>query len=353
MQSIWDRIKMLSVFGKRRPKKEGLYFGVSEHLAASYTWFQMSHWADTAGKFKGIPYDGNDPKYEDLYHTEAKPGDTGWLTTNHEWMVEWYADIKELVDNYHPDLLYSDSKLPFEQTGRSMLANYYNDNLFYHQGKPTAVYTCKESSSGEWVHDLERGIQDSISVYPWQTDTSIGDWFYRTGQKYKTSTDIIQMLVDIVSKNGNLLINIVQTPEGDLEPDILKSLDEIGKWIAANGEGIYATRPWKVFGETPDHADVVKTSNFNEDKIKYSSQDIRFTTKGNNLYTFCLNIPEGDIHIKSLGKDSKWMTRKITSVTLLGSDEKLNWVQNGEDLVIKKPTHLPDWSVLGFSILLQ
>ena len=161
------------------------------------------------------------------------------------------------------------------------------------------------------------------------------------------------MLVDIVSKNGNLLINIVQTPEGDLEPDILKTLDEIGRWMSANGEGIYATRPWKIFGEAPDHTEVVKTNNFNEDKIKYSSQDIRFTTKGNNLYAFCLNIPEGDIHIKSLGKDSKWMTRKILSVRLLGSDEKINWLQNGDDLIIKKPTQLPDWPVLGFSILLQ
>ena len=336
---------------QKAAKKEGLYFGVSEHLAASYTWFQMSHQADTAGQFKGIPYDGNDPKNEDLYHTKAKPGDTGWLTTNPEWMKEWYGDIKELVDSYHPDLLYSDSKLPFDATGRSMLANYYNGNYFYHQGKPTAVYTCKESSSGEWVQDLERGIQDSISLYPWQTDTSIGDWFYRTGQKYKTSTEIIQMLVDIVSKNGNLLINIVQTPEGDLEPDILKSLDEIGRWMSANGEGIYATRPWKVFGETPDHTEVVKTNNFNEDKIKYSDQDIRFTTKGNNLYAFCLNIPAGDIHIKSLGRDSKWLSRKISSVKLLGSDEKISWLQNGDELTIKKPARLPDWTVLGFSLM--
>ena len=142
-------------------------------------------------------------------------------------MKEWYDDVKELVDNYHPDLLYSDSKLPFDEVGRSMLANYYNGNSNYHQGKPTAVYTCKEASGGEWVQDLERGVQDSISLYPWQTDTSIGDWFYSTGQKYKTSTDILQMLVDIVSKNGNLLLNVVQTPEGDLEPDVSKILDDI------------------------------------------------------------------------------------------------------------------------------
>ena len=354
----WNAINMgphKDVVGiwQKAAKAEGLYFGVSEHLAASYTWFQTAHKADTAGAFKGIPYDGNDPQNQDLYHTKAAPGDTGWLTVNREWMHEWYNDVKELVDNYHPDLLYSDSKLPFDEIGQSMLANYYNGNYDYHQGKPTAVYTCKEISAGGWVQDLERGVQDSISLLPWQTDTSIGDWFYNTGQKYKSPTEIIQMLVDIVSKNGNLLINIVQTPEGDLEPDILKSLDEIGKWIAANGEGIYGTRPWKVFGEAPHHADVVKAGNFNEGKIKYSNQDIRFTAKGNNLYTFCLNIPEGDIHIKSLGKNSKLNNRKIVSITMLGNDEKINWQQDEDELIIKKPAQLPDWKVLGFRILLQ
>jgi alpha-L-fucosidase len=338
---------------QKAAKNEGLYFGVSEHLAASYTWFQPAHGADSAGPFKGIPYDGNDPQYQDLYHTRAAPGDTGWLTTNPEWMKEWYNDVKELVDSYHPDLLYSDSKLPFDQYGRSMLANFYNGNMDYNHGNTTAVYTCKEPSDGEWVQDLERGVQDSISLYPWQTDTSIGDWFYRTGQKYKTSTDILQMLTDIVSKNGNLLINIVQTPEGDLEPDILKTLDEIGKWTAANGEGIYGTRPWKVFGEVPDHTPLIKAGNFNEGKVKYTGQDIRFTIKGNNLYAFCLDIPGGDIHIKSLGKNAKLNTRRIVSINMLGSKEQIKWQQDDNTLTIKMPSQLPDWKVLGFKILLQ
>ena len=127
------------------------------------------------------------------------------------------------------------------------------------------VYTCKQVSGGKWVEDVERGIKDTASQYPWQTDTSIGDWYYRTGQKYKTATEVIQMLVDIVSKNGNLLINVVQTPEGDLEPDMLQILDEIGVWTAANGEGIYGSRPWKTFGEKSDEAKAVKPGRFNEE----------------------------------------------------------------------------------------
>ena len=234
-----------------------------------------------------------------------------------------------------------------------MLANYYNGNYSYHNHKLTAIYTCKAPSDGTWVQDLERGVQDSISLFPWQTDTSIGDWFYRTGQQYKSSTDIIQMLVDIVSKNGNLLINIVQTPEGDLEPDILNTLDEIGKWIAANGEGIYGTRPWKVFGEMPDQAKVVKAGNFNEDKLKYTGQDIRFTSKGNTLYVYCLNTPDGEIQIHSLGRKSPLNTHKIAGIKMLGSDKKIKWQQDDQNLTIRVPALLPDWKVLGFKIQLQ
>ena len=354
----WNSVQMgphKDVVGlwQKAAQKNGLKFGVSEHLAASYTWFQAAHGADTSGPYKGIPYDGNDPQYADLYHSKAAPNDKEWLTNGTEWPQEWFRVVKELVDSYHPDLLYSDSQLPFGVVGRSMLANFYNGNLAWHNGKMTAVYNCKEPSQGMWAQDLERGVQDSISPYPWQTDTSIGDWFYSTGQQYKSATDILRMLVDIVSKNGNLLINIVQTPEGDLEPDMLKTLDEIGKWTAVNGEGIYGSRPWKIFGERPVGEAAVKAGNFNEDHIKYSADDVRFTTNGNNLYAFLLDVPAGGIRIRSLGKASGLNTRAIREVTLLGSSTKLRWKLSDEALVIEKPTTLPDWKVLGFRIGLE
>ena len=336
---------------QKAAKEEGLKFGVSEHLAASYTWYQSAHSTDTAGQYKGIPYDGNDPAYADLYHTKAAPGDNGWLTTNPEWMKEWYNDVKELVDTYHPDLLYSDSKLPFDDVGRSMLANFYNGDIANNGGKLTAVYTCKEASNGKWVQDVERGVLDSISPYPWQTDTSIGDWFYRTGQQYRTGTEVIQMLVDIVSKNGNLLINVVQTPEGDLEPDVLAIVEQIAAWMPANGEGIYGTRPWKIYGEGPSTVkENQKKGSFGglSDTRPYQSSDIRFTSKGDTLYAFCMDTPENDIHIKSLGKNSKVNTKKILKVTLSGSDQKLKWKQEDDELVITRPANLPAWKVLGF-----
>ncbi|MBG0859252.1 MAG: alpha-L-fucosidase, partial [Bacteroidales bacterium] len=251
-------------------KKQGLRFGVSEHLGASYTWFQAAHGSDTQGPRKGIPYDGADPRYYDLYHAPTTPDDKEWLTNNLVFQVEWFSSIKELIDNYHPDLLYSDSRMPFENIGRSLIAHYYNQDIARNNGQLTVVYTCKQSSEGKWAEDVERGVKDTLNPFPWQTDTSIGDWYYRTGQRYKTANEVIQMLVDIVSKNGNLLINVVQTPEGDLEPDMLQILEEIGLWTAANGEGIYGTHPWKIFGEKSDEAKAVKPGRFNEN-YKFNS----------------------------------------------------------------------------------
>jgi alpha-L-fucosidase len=330
-------------------KKQGLKFGVSEHLGASFTWFQAAHGSDKEGANAGIPYDGANLDYQDLYHANAQADDNDWLTKNPAFQLEWYRSIKELVDHYQPDLLYSDSKMPFENVGRTLISHFYNQDISRNKGKLEAVYTCKQSSGGMWVEDLERGVKDTVSEFPWQTDTSIGDWFYRSGQKYKTSTEVIQMLVDIVSKNGNLLINVVQTPEGDLEPDMLQILEEIGIWTSANGEGIYGSRPWKIYGEKPDDKPEKKLGRFDEN-FGYSSRDIRFTTKGNILYAYCLGKPEEDIKIRSLAKSSKPITNPVSSVSMVGSKEKISWKQNAEGLVIKKPSTMPSWQVIGFKI---
>jgi alpha-L-fucosidase len=330
-------------------KKQGMKFGVSEHLGASYTWFQYAHSADKQGAKAGVPYDGANPKYSDLYHDKATADDKGWLTNNLVFQVEWFSSIKELIDNYHPDLLYSDSQMPFGDVGRTLIAHYYNQNIAANNGKLDVVYNCKEVSGGKWVEDVERGVKDTASQYPWQTDTSIGDWYYRTGQKYKTGNEVIQMLVDIVSKNGNLLINIVQTPEGDLEPDMLQILDEIGVWTAGNGEGIYGTRPWKTYGERSAEAKAVKPGRFNEN-YKFNAKDIRFTTKDGFLYAFCLGVPTEDILIKSLGKNSQFAGNPVASVKMLGSDQKIKWSQTESGMVIKKPSKFPVWQVIGFKI---
>jgi alpha-L-fucosidase len=334
---------------QKAAKEQGLKFGVSEHLGASFTWFQAAHRSDTEGPKAGVPYDGADPKYSDLYHATAMPDDKGWLTNNLVFQIEWFNCIKELIDSYHPDLLYSDSQMPFEDVGRSLIAHFYNQDATKNSGIPSVVYTCKQSSGGKWVEDVERGVKDSLDPYPWQTDTSIGDWYYRTGQRYKDANEVVQMLVDIVSKNGNLLLNVVQTPEGDLEPDMLSILNEIGLWTASNGEGIYGTRPWKVYGESQSTRELSKRAQFDEN-YSFGSKDIRFTTKDGVLYAFCLGVPEGDIAIKSAGINSGLCDRPVSKVTLLGSTNRVKWSQGKESLIIRKPAKLPEWHVLGFKI---
>lgn len=339
---------------QKAAKKQGLRFGVSEHLAASFNWFQPSHGADKTGGFAGVPYDGQDPQYADLYHLPADSSNMKeWLTNNPGWHKKWQQYVNELVDNYHPDLLYSDSMLPFGDIGREMVAHYYNQDLAKNKGKLEAVYTPKETSEGKWAQDVERGVLDSISPFPWQTDTSIGDWYYRTGQKYKSADEIAQLLVDIVSKNGNLLINVVQTPEGDLEPDVVKIVTEIGDWIKINGEGIYGTRPWKVYGEGPSTIKANQKKGYwggLSDTREYQATDIRFTTKEGKLYAFFLNRPNGDIRINNLGNNSGHSKQAIASVSLLGSKEAVQWKQEGDALVITKPASFSKWMVNGLKI---
>jgi alpha-L-fucosidase len=333
-------------------KKEGLRFGVSEHLGASYTWFQPSHGADRSGPMKGVPYDGADPQYQDLYHPKTAADDFGWYTKDTINHMNWYASISELLELYKPDLLYTDGALPFGVIGQQLLADFYNQDIIKNSGSLEAVYTCKHlQPEGRWVRDIERGAMDTISADPWQTDTSIGDWYYRTGQKYMTGTEVIRMLVDIVSKNGNLLLNVVQTPEGDLEQDVLDILEEIAEWTPVNGEGIYGTRPWKIYGEGPSMKNQEK-GRFGgvRDVRPYESADIRFTAKEGILFAFCMDTPVNDIKISSLGINSKLSDKKVRSVSLLGSDEKLKWKQGDEALMITKPTDLPDWKVVGFRI---
>lgn len=349
----WNSVNMgpkRDVVGEwqKAAKKEGLPFGVSEHLAASFTWFQKAHGADKTGPKTGVPYDGNDPAYADLYHQRAYDGDDGWMSVNPAYQKEWYSYVKELIDMYHPDLLYSDSGIPFgNEVGRTMIAHYYNQSLDKN-GNPTCVYTCKEESDGRFARDMERGISEGISPYPWQTDTSIGDWFYRTGQKYMTADEVIQMLVDIVSKNGNLLLNVVQTPEGDLEPDVMTILEGIASWMKVNGCAIYGTRPWTVYGEGPSMKEKQEKGWFAglKDVRSYKPGDLRFTKKGDKLYVFAMEHPQSDITIESLTG-----AQKVKSVKILGMKSKIKWTQsaNGQ-LTIKKSDQYPSYPTVVYEV---
>ncbi|MDR3093847.1 MAG: alpha-L-fucosidase [Bacteroidales bacterium] len=335
---------------QKAAKNEGLFFGVTEHLGASYNWFQVAHGADQLGAKAGVPYDGANPAYWDLYHEPSKPGDGGWLTNDPKRQRDWYDRIRELVDDYQPDLLYSDSALPFGDVGRTLIAHYYNQNA-KQKGAKGVVYTCKEVSNSRWVRDYELGVAEGISEHPWQTDSNLGDWIYREGMKYRTGKQVIQMLVDIVSKNGNLLLDVVQTPEGDIDDAQIRILEEIADWMLDNGDAIFGTRPWKVYGEGPSTTGEQEKGQFHgvKDVRTYRQGDLRFTAKGKTIYAFCMEKPEADIHISSLGLQTA-TGRKVKSITLAGSKEKIKWTQNNREVVIQKPAQLPEYSTVVFEI---
>ena len=225
--------------------------------------------------------------------------------------------------------------MPFgNEVGLSQIANLYNVNAAAHGGKCQAVYTCKQASNGRWVQDFERGVNGGISPYPWQTDTSIGDWFYNRNWKYQPLSWTVHMLVDIVSKNGNLLLNVVLRPDGTLDPEVETMLHQLADWTAVNGEAIYGTRPWLVYGEGAVQA---RGGAFREN-MTYSAKDIRFTTKGKTLYAIALGWPDdGKLIIKSLAKTADPTQNKITKVELPGHPGKLKFEQTADGLAVELP----------------
>lgn len=335
-------------------RRRGLRFGVSEHLGASHNWFYPSHQYDQFWPKFGVDYDGADPRYADLYHPkhdEVYKGNAAtWYTANPDYHQIWFNRIRDLIDSYEPDLLYSDGGIPFGEVGRALVTHLYNSSIAK-RGRVDVVYNCKALGSGEFypeacVQDVERGVMAGINPLPWQTDTSNGDWFFKDGDQYKTAPDVIRMLADIVSKNGNLLLNVALYPDGSLPPESQTLLSELAPWMAVNAEAIHGTRPWVVHGEGPTET---KAGDFKED-AEYTAQDIRFTTKGNVLYAITLGEPSGRVNIASLGRDAGHEKRAVRSVRLLGTHVSLKFQQTDAALTIDLPHHLPTRHASAFKI---
>ncbi len=352
----WNSVRMgpkrdIAGEWKRAAEKHGLRFGMTEHLAASWWFYGAAKGADTNGPLAGVPYDGADPKFADLYWTgNAKPDGHYYLPNAPDAVKRaWFERVKDMIDRYHPDLLYSDSPLPYpDEYGRGLLAHFYNDSAARHGGACEAVYTCKQDAEGRWVRDLERGVMDAIRDEPWQTDTCVGGWYYDetllANRRYKSATTVIQMLADNVSKNGNLLLNFPPRPDGTLDDEELKTLDQLAAWMDVNGEAIFGTRPWKICGEG---ARKVRGGGFNEDSLRYTARDIRFTTKGDTLYALALGWPaDGRLVVRSLTAPSG----KIAGVALLGHSGRLEWTQTAEGLVVTLPARRPCEHVWAFRI---
>lgn len=344
-------------------RARGLRFGVSEHLSNSFEWLGPAHTSDKTGPLAGVPYDGSDPVYADLYHDYSgmEPGYLGRII-NHpmgreeapdSWKLQYFRRIKDLVDQHHPDLLYTDGGIPFGDYGMSTIAEAYNVSASLHNGTNEAVYTgklSKECTGGTCVLDRERSVLDDIWPEPWQTDTCIGNWHYQRGITYKTAKKVIDLLVDIVSKNGNLLLNFPLPNSGELDAEEMVTLNGITEWMQLNSEGIYGTRPWTVSGEGPStkapvHTDSTSAYNPNENKKPdLGAADFRFTTKNSVLYAFTQGYSSASepYLLKTLAIDSQQKPGKIRHVAVLGSDERPTWKQDQNGLRIsslKRPLH--------------
>ncbi len=259
--------------------------------------------------------------------------------------------MKDLVDNYHPDLLYTDGALPFEEYGFNLVAHLYNSSAARNGGRANAIYNSKrkeDCANGTCVLDVERGVVDKIWPTAWQTDTCVGDWHYKKGIEYKTPKTVIDMLADIVSRNGNLLLNFPLPNSGMPDANELAIVAAITEWMNVNSEGIYATRPWKIFGEGPSTTTTKTETAFNEkNRNALTAQDVRFTTKGRNLYAFVMGWPEKQAVIKSLGQGS---ADKIANVELLGYSDHLKWAQTGAGLTIDLPDEKPSEHAVTFKV---
>ena len=371
-------------------RAQGLRFGVSIHAAHAWTWYEPAQGADKTGPYAGVPYDGKltvadgkgtwweglDP--QDLYAQNHPPTKTrnmgamwnwgnGAVVPDAAYCDKFYNRTVDLINKYQPDLVYFDDTAlplwPVSDAGLRIAAHFYNSNMQHHGGKLEAVLFGKVLDAEQrkcMVWDIERGQSDKIEPLPWQTDTCIGQWHYQRSlfdqHRYKSAPTVIRTLVDIVSKNGNLLLNIPVRGDGTIDSDELAVVQGIAAWMDINRECIFGTRPWKVCGEGPalSSAAPLNAQGFNEGKGKpLSADDVRFTTKGDILYAIVLGRPAKSLQIKSLGTAAKLMDRNIAAIKLLGSDEEIKWSVGDDSLTITTPENPPSEVAIAFKITMN
>ena len=325
-----------------------LKLGISSHFAENWYYFTHSEEFDTG-----------DPDYHDLY---GRPHEAG-APADKEFQELFHDRTREIIDLYQPDLIWFDAAInapELMEVKLNLLSYYYNRGLEWNKG---VVFNYKNDIRHHWregcaVLDIERGKRKDKHPLPWQTDTSVGrqTWGYTTDMIVKPAGEIIDALIDIVSKNGNLLLNIGPRADGIIPENQKQCLLDIGKWLDVNGEAIFGTRPWKIFGEGPTVEDLHSThmnERANED-LEYTASDLRFTTKGEDLYVICLGVPESEILVKSLGYRSPYYDANIKKIQMLGSEKILEFEVQEEGLLIHLPKKHPDLSeACSFKIVFE
>ena len=332
---------------KKAAEANGMRFGVASHVARTYRWFQTSHGADADGPLKGIPYDGQDRQYADLYGVPWKQSGTYYEQYSDvgpaEWERQFELRMRDLMDRYQPDVYYVDGGIPFHvhPAGLNVMAHYYNASIAHHGGKLEAVAAIKlDWQPTNAVLDFEFATKGGMPDYYWQSDKSINhEWFWMRTDKpeeYTPADRIIATLMDNISRKGNLLLNLPLKPDGTFDPAVIRILEEMGRCTGTIGEAIYATRAWEVYGEGP--------TDFNKNFPAGTARDIRFTRNklGSILYATVLGWPGNGatLTITTL-KASRFDAGAIASVRMLGSPGELAWNQNEAGLNVVMPATAP------------
>lgn len=329
-------------------RAEKLHFGASSHRIEHYFFMNSG---------REHPSDVQDSNYAAFYG----PAHAGVTDKNHaEWaghpdgayLNDWLARTAEIVNKYQPEVVWFDwwIKTPEVKPYLPRLASFYYNDAARRKSSAVINYKFDAYPDGAAVLDIERGQLDASRKLFWQTDTSISEksWGYIENDTFRSPASLIQQLVDIVSKNGCLLLNIGPKSDGTIPEQAQAILREMGKWLATNGEAVYETRPWTTFGEGPTK---VVAGSFKDTATKpYSSEDLRFTTHGKTLYAIAMAWPSnGTVTIKSLAAGKPGMD-KIQNITLLGSSAKLKWRRQADGLVIDVPGEKPNELAYVFKI---
>ncbi|MCJ1960572.1 alpha-L-fucosidase [Novosphingobium mangrovi (ex Hu et al. 2023)] len=344
---------------EKAARRAGLKFGVSNHTSHAWHWYQPAYAYDPEGPRAGERYDayhltkadgagtwweGLDP--QDLYtgrHMVAPDGIESIAAMNAwhdahdgEWIEstppgdtafarQWLLRQMDLVAKYRPDFCYMDNyELPFGPYGLAAAADYYNRSLEWH-GKIDVILTAKQLTPRArfgLVQDVERGFTDHLWDEPWQTDTCLGDWFYNrarfTDKSYVPAAAVVQRLADVISKNGNLLLSVPQRGDGTIDAEEEKILDDLARWFTVNGEAVYGSRPWHVYGEGPTQLQVGMQ---NEGGFEgFVPGDVRFTTREDALYLFVLATRDAPLQVRALGRRALAQAGKgrIARITQVG-----------------------------------
>jgi alpha-L-fucosidase len=352
-------------------RHQGLHFGLSVHASHAWSWYEPAQGSDREGPLTGVPYDGVLTKEDgagcwwsgldpqELYAQDHAPTpmdanmwsvlhywewENGYPAPSKEYCEKFFNRTVELIDRFKPELIYFDDTVlplyPVSDVGLRITAHYYNSH-------PNAVVNGKilsEEQKKALVWDIERGQSSEIEPLPWQTCTCLGDWHYKQSiydeNGYKSAAFVVQMLVDVVSKNGNLLLSVPLRGDGSLDEKEVAILEDLTEWMTPNRECFVGTRPWKVCGEGPSlmSAKPLTAQGFNEGTADpNTAADLRFTCKDDCIYVIALGRPRDVVVVSSMGSSVGHLDRPVQGVTMLGEQGQVSFELTAESLAIHVP----------------